>query len=64
MNALEGRVAASSGEHAELAALAQRRLQDLSSSSTVTTTLDTVIRRLFDRDHRELHTVSAFGAAL
>jgi len=63
MNVDEGRDAADGGEHAELTALAHQRLEELASASHLTT-LDTVIQRLFDRDHRELLTVSAFGSAL
>lgn len=49
---------------AELHALAHRRLQTVVLEAETTTTLDSVLRRLFDRDHRELLTYSAFGSAL
>lgn len=46
-----------------LTELAEQRLRDLADDSALTT-LDAVIQRLFDRDPRELLTVSAFGSAL
>jgi hypothetical protein len=48
----------------ELHELARRRLQVVVLDAEVTTTLDGVLARLFDRDHRELLTYSAFGSAL
>lgn len=50
----------------ELLRLATQHLQALLTqpSAPTTTTLDSVMRRLFDRDNRELLTVSAFGSAL
>jgi hypothetical protein len=47
---------------AELLALAGQRLAAVLDEPP--TTLDDVLRRLFDRDHRELLTYSAFGSAL
>jgi hypothetical protein len=47
---------------AELLALADRRLAVLVDEPD--STLDAVLARLFDRDHRELLTYSAFGSAL
>jgi hypothetical protein len=49
---------------AELLALARRRLKIVVLEAETTTTLDSVLQRLFDRDHRELLTYSAFGSAL
>jgi hypothetical protein len=47
---------------AELLALARKRLAVLVDEPD--TTLDALLARLFDRDHRELLTYSAFGSAL
>jgi hypothetical protein len=47
---------------AELLELAGQRLAALVDEPD--STLDTVLARLFDRDHRELLTYSAFGSAL
>jgi hypothetical protein len=47
---------------AELLALAHQRLAVLVDEPD--STLDAVLARLFDRDHRELLTYSAFGSAL
>lgn len=48
----------------ELIRLAHQRLQTVVLDAETTTTLDSVMQRLFDRDHRELLTYSAFGSAL
>jgi hypothetical protein len=47
---------------ADLLALASRRLAVLVDEPA--STLDALLLRLFDRDHRELLTYSAFGSAL
>jgi len=47
----------------DLADLAHRRLADVVAGE-LSTTLDAVLARLFDRDHRERLTYSAFGSAL
>lgn len=47
-----------------LTRLAHQRLQTVVLTAQTTTTLDDVLQRLFDRDHRELLTYSAFGSAL
>jgi len=47
----------------DLADLAHRRLAELVDDEPPTT-LDAVMRSLFNRDHRELLTYSAFGSAL
>lgn len=49
---------------AALLDLADRRLAALRADEQPNSTLDRVMRRLFDRDDRELLTVSAFGSAL
>jgi hypothetical protein len=50
---------------ADLAGLALRRIADLvGNPAEVTSTLDAAMLRLFDRDHRELLTYSAFGSSL
>jgi hypothetical protein len=53
-------------EQQDLIRLANQRLQALMSQpdAATATTLDNVMKRLFDRDNRELLTVSAFGSAL
>ncbi len=48
----------------ELARLAHERLQTVVLTAETTTTLDATMQRLFDRDHRELLTYSAFGSSL
>jgi hypothetical protein len=51
----------------QLVDLARLRLADVvgtGGGNTPTSTLDAVMCRLFDRDHRELLTYSAFGSAL
>jgi hypothetical protein len=60
------RDAATNDVQDELLRLANQRLQVMLSQpdAATTTTLDNVMRRLFDRDDRELLTVSAFGSAL
>jgi hypothetical protein len=52
------------GEQEQLIRLAHQRLQTVVLDTQTTTTLDNVMQRLFDRDHRELLTYSAFGSAL
>jgi len=47
----------------DMAALAHRRVAELVDEYPPTT-LDDVLRRLFDRDRRERLTYSAFGSAL
>lgn len=47
---------------ADLTDLAHQRLATVLDAEP--TTLDAVLARLFDRDHRELLTYSAFGSAL
>lgn len=58
------RDATGTGEQEDLIRLAHQRLQTVVLDAKTTTTLDDVMRRLFDRDHRELLTYSAFGSAL
>ncbi|MER7004357.1 hypothetical protein ABT297_15110 [Dactylosporangium sp. NPDC000555] len=58
------RDAAGAGEREELVRLAHQRLQTVVLKAETTTTLDSVMQRLFDRDHRELLTYSAFGSSL
>ena len=48
----------------QLTALAHQRLATVVHEAETTSTLDEVLRRLFDRDERELLTYSAFGSAL
>jgi hypothetical protein len=55
---------AGAGEQEDLIRLAHQRLQTVVLDAEITTTLDSVMQRLFDRDHRELLTYSAFGSAL
>jgi hypothetical protein len=55
---------AGAGEQEELIRLAHQRLQTVVLEAETATTLDSVMQRLFDRDHRELLTYSAFGSAL
>lgn len=52
------------GGQEDLIRLAHQRLQTVILDTDTSTTLDDVMRRLFDRDHRELLTYSAFGSAL
>lgn len=52
---------------ADLTDLAHARLAQLldgTGGGNAPSTLDSVMQRLFDRDHRELLTYSAFGSAL
>jgi len=58
---LAGRIC---GETEDLIRLAHQRLQTVVLDAETTMTLDDVMQRLFDRDHRELLTYSAFGSAL
>jgi len=48
----------------DLTGLARLRLAELLNGTPATSTLDAVMQRLFDQDHRELLTYSAFGSAL
>jgi hypothetical protein len=50
-------------DQAQLLELAEKRLEEL-TENVVQSTLDAVLKRLFDPDRRDLLTVCAFGSSL